>query len=41
LGALIAQLLVSQGLLPAWLTPDAVAAAFACLVLWVCSSFLR
>jgi len=41
LGALLAQLLVSQGVLPTWLTPDAVAAALTCLVLWACSSFLR
>jgi uncharacterized membrane protein YfcA len=41
LGALLAQLLVSQGVTLGWLTPDAVAAAFTCLVLWACSSFLR
>ncbi|MEB3252802.1 MAG: CPP1-like family protein [Cyanobacteriota bacterium] len=41
LGALLAQLLFSQGVPLAWLTPDAVAAALTCLVLWACSSFLR
>ena len=41
LGALLAQLLFSQGVPLAWLTPDAVAGALTCLVLWACSSFLR
>ncbi|HIK43912.1 MAG TPA: CPP1-like family protein [Leptolyngbyaceae cyanobacterium M65_K2018_010] len=41
LGLTVGQLLIPQGVQLAWATPDALAAAITCLLLWTISSFLR
>ncbi|NJL45708.1 MAG: hypothetical protein HC922_08275 [Leptolyngbyaceae cyanobacterium SM2_3_12] len=41
LGLTVGQLLIPQGAQFAWASPDAIAAAVTCVVLWTISSFLR
>lgn len=41
IGLTLAQLLIPQGAQFAWASPDVVAAAMTCVVLWAVSSFLR